>query len=152
VMESNEQFEAMGKPAGGLVKNGRNSKFLIDNRKSPRTLYFVNGNYKDGDDVPEYVQYHYDFAAKFLELGEEYTSLMFNQDTYFLPKKKFFAGTLHTYDVPGKGLVYGFQFYPQDIIQGERVYEALATIKKVFRIPKAKMAFVATGQQQVVDK
>src|SRR5262245_11089092 len=143
-------FDALAFGDGGVVIQGKSIKFLIDNRdaKSPQ-VYFVNAQYKGADGkTPDSAKYHYFFAKATLpnftdELGD------FNKVTYEVQDKRYFAGTIQTYKVgPGDALLYGVQFYPEDVAKEQTILKAVKLLKPAFTIPSAKMAFVATGPQQ----
>ncbi|MFO0675955.1 MAG: PEP/pyruvate-binding domain-containing protein [Polyangiaceae bacterium] len=146
-------FEALSTEGGGFGQAGRTVKFLIDarNPRAPK-LHFINGNFKERGEVPEYAQFHYLFAQK--QLGVTDDNLTFNESTYFTQSKRFFAGTLQTYDLAKAGeapkMVYAAQFYPDDVIAEGTLVKALSLVTAAFKVPGAQMAFVATGPQQTV--
>src|SRR5262249_23114172 len=64
----------------------------------------------------------------------------------------FYAGTIQTYTIgDDTEPTYAVQLYPDDVAKEEVILTALQEIKKAFLIPKAKLAFVATGPQQTTD-
>ena len=141
-------FKTFSTEGGGFGQSGRILKFLIDNRNaSKQDTYFINGNYKVRGEVPEYAQYHFDFARQKLGIAE--TNESFNQTTYFEAKKRFYAGTVQTYFIDdSKEPTYAVQFYPDDVISEDSLLLALTAVRGAFAIPNAKLAFVATGPQQ----
>jgi hypothetical protein len=76
---------------------------------------------------------------------------MFNRVTYFEDKKSFFAGTVQTYKIgkPEK-LYYGIQFYPQDVIREDTIYDAVMAVRALLGMSDGAMAFVALSSQQTV--
>lgn len=148
-IKSEAQFEAVSFTGGGVVLPGRTVKFLIDARKTTKSLFFQNANFtlKDGS-TPDSARFHYPFAQEVLK-GFTETVGSFNDATYWTQDKKYFAGTIQTYELgEAQKKIYAVQFYPQDVIAEQRIVDALKIVKKAFLIPGAKMAFVATGPQQ----
>jgi hypothetical protein len=145
-------FNDLATDGGGLVAGGKAVKFLIDNRVvGQKNIYFINANFQSAGSVPEYAKYHFYFAKKQLQIPG--TGDDFNQDTYFEKTKKFYAGTVRSYQISSNSPeIYGFQFYPQDIISEEEVLDAVTTVNSAFNVPGAKAAFVATGSQQTTVK
>lgn len=151
-----EQFDKMASLSEGVVKSA-GIKFLIDNRKTPASVYFMNGNYlTDSGQRPEYVQYHYYFARRFLGLHMDLDT--FNQQTYFtndIAKKKFFAGSLQFYQINNlqgeKQSLFAIQFYPQDAIAEDTLLFALQQIQSALHIENYPLAFVSYGSQQSVN-
>lgn len=140
------QFESMSIEGGGFGQAGRLMKFFIDARdRRNKKPYFINGNYTQGGKVPDFVKYHYYFAQETLNIPED--TAEFNDVTYFTTDKRYYAGTLQTYQVDGKPL-YAIQLYPDDVINEEGIVELVDALKASIAIPGARMAFVAGGPQQ----
>lgn len=145
---SASQYEAMGIEGGGFGQAGRSMKFFIDARDpANKKVHFINGNYKVNGVQPEYSKYHYLFAQHQLHIPEGNTE--FNDNTYFTDNKRYYAGTIQTYQLTeGQPPIYAVQLYPDDVAHEAGILELVRTIKKAFNIPGAKMAFVAGGPQQ----
>lgn len=129
---------------GGLLL-GASVKFLVDVRDpaSPG-VHFMNANFPGGGDA---AKFHYFFAKAVLGIDE--TGEEFNDGTYFHQERRYFAGTIQAYrtsaDAP---VLYGIQFYPQDVLAEGTVLAGVAAVKQHFTVPDARVAFVATGAQQ----
>lgn len=146
---SAQEFESFSIATPGLAQAKRSMKFLIDARSSPK-IYFMNGNFSGRCQISrECNKYHFDFAREFLHIRE--SNVEFNKVTYEDETKRYIAGTVNTYDLADQGLVYGIQLYPQDSAKGEVVLNLVKEVKAGLQIPDAKIAFVATGDQQTVD-
>lgn len=147
-IRSKATYEAMSVDGGGFGQAGRSMKFFIDARNpAAKKAYFINGNYKVNGQQPDYAKYHYYFARK--ELGIPEDGQTFNDVTYFVDQKRYYAGTIQTYQVAeGQPPIYAVQLYPDDVCHEEGIVELLKVIKAQFSIPGAKMAFVAGGPQQ----
>lgn len=147
-IKSATAYKAFSLEGGGFGQSGRSMKFLIDRRDANAPApNFINGNYKVNGKQPEYAKYHYYFAQK--KLGITETNNQFNDATYFTQDKRFVAGTIQTYNINGEAVpTYAVQFYPDDVVNEQRIVDVLKVIKGSFTIPNAKMAFVATGPQQ----
>lgn len=152
---SESDFDMAATLSEGFVK-GAVVKFLIDNRTSPAQVHFLNGNYVDDSGKrPEYVQYHYYFAQKQLNLNMGMDE--FNRTTYFtndLKQKRFIAGTLQKYNVLQDGqtqIFYGIQFYPQDYISDESILHAARAVKAGLHFENATIKVVSSGSQQKVE-
>ncbi len=145
-------YASMGVEGGGFGQAGRSMKFLIDARDpSNKTVHFINANYKVGGKVPGYAKYHYDFARKQLHVTD--STAEFNDSTYFTDKKRFYAGTIQTYQTEeGAPPLYAVQLYPDDVAHEEGIFELVRLIKPAFAIPGARMAFIAGGPQQSFTK
>lgn len=150
-LNSEEQFYSAATLSEGFIK-GAVVKFIIDNRSDVSKVYFINGNYKENDKTPEYVQYHYYFAQN--QLNANLSLDQFNNSTYFtndLKSKKFIAGTLQKYNILQNSenvSFYGIQFYPQDYISDGSMFFAAKAIKNVLNIPDATIKVVSSGSQQ----
>ena len=145
------QFEALALKDGGVVIQGPSMKFVIDRRKpsSPK-IYFQNANFKAGGKTPESARYHYYFADAVLPgFAEDLES--FNAHTYDVQDKRYVAGTVQTYRLTADAApIYGFQFYPEDVAKEGAIVTAMTVVKAAFKIPGAKLMFVATGPQQTL--
>lgn len=141
-----DTFKSVSKEAGGLIKGGRIVKFFVDNRQPHEPhVYFVNANFKLSGQTPEFAKFHYDFAKKKLNIPEAPTE--FNTNTYFADDKRYMAGSLQSYNLDDR-VVYGIQFYPQDVIHDAKAFKATQLIASKVGIPGAKFAFVEAGSQQ----
>ena len=152
-IDSEARFVAMAYRDGGLLLPGRTLKFLIDRRDpSAPSVYFMNSNHTDPDGKrPDAARYHFHFGERVLPDFSE-TLKSFSAVTYDVENKRFIAGSIQTYFVDGaREPLYGIQFFPQDVIKEATVVEAIRVVLPQFRIPGAKLAFVATGRQQVVS-
>ncbi len=146
------QFDALALKDGGVVIQGPSMKFLIDRRK-PATpkIYFQNANYKEHGTTPQSARYHFYFADAVLANFTEELST-FNPNTYDVQDKRYVAGTVQTYKLDKNGPpIYGFQFYPEDVAKEATIVDAMTVVRKAFKIPNAKLMFVATGPQQTVS-
>jgi hypothetical protein len=124
------------------------AKFLIDwrDRQQPQVL-FVNGNFVEDGQVPDSARYHYFFARAALRIPESLAE--FSDVTYFTQDKRYVAGVVHSHLLDGSAeLVYGLQFYPQDVVAEETVVAAVSQVKERITLPEARFAFVPTGSQQ----
>jgi hypothetical protein len=142
----------MSTEGAGFGQAGRQMKFLVDARNPQhKQAHFINGNYKVGGKTPDYAKYHYYFAQKSLGITEGNTE--FNDSTYFVDAKRFYAGTIQTFDLgDGKAPIYAVQMYPDDVIHEDGIVELIKVLKAQFAIPGARMAFVAAGPQQTFAK
>ena len=144
-------FLALSVQAGDLVANGRVVKFLVDMREPGRPeIHFINGTFTENGTVPEAAQFHWVFARTALDIPEGNGE--FNRLTYFTPgPKRYAAGVLHSYFLDGSDTpIYGLQFYPQDVIAEQAVLQVVSIAAAAITIPGARLAFVATGNQQTV--
>jgi hypothetical protein len=147
-IRSERTFKSLSLEGGGFGQAGRIMKFFVDARNpATKKAYFINGNYKVNGQTPDYAKYHYNFAKRQLNIPEDGGT--FNDNTYFTDNKRYYAGTIQTYqfnenDPP----LYAVQLYPDDVIHEEGIVELIKVIKAQFNIPGAKMAFVAGGPQQ----
>lgn len=146
-VRSVERYVEMSIEGGGFGQAGRLMKFLVDARDPVRKdAYFINGNFEVSGKTPDYAKYHYDFAKKQLGIAEG--NAEFNDTTYFAAKKRFYAGTIQTYQLGDGAPTYAVQLYPDDTIHEEGLVELAKVIRGSFSIPGARMAFVASGPQQ----
>jgi len=136
----------------GFIK-GAVVKFLIDRRREPAQIYFINGNFVDERGVrPEYVQYHFYFAQH--QLGIPNDGDDFNKHTYFtndLAQKHFVAGTIQKYEVlqgTEKKPFYGIQFYPQDLISEQTLLTAVGIVKDKIDFADVPVKVISSGAQQ----
>lgn len=145
-IKSAATYKSLSVEGGGFGQAGRLMKFFIDARDpAHKKPYFINGNYKVGGETPEYAKYHYNFAKK--QLGITESNGDFNDVTYFQDAKRYYAGTIQTYEINGQ-LTYAVQLYPDDVAHEEGILELIKTLKSVIAIPNAKMAWVSGGPQQ----
>ena len=147
-IRSASTYASMGVEGGGFGQAGRSMKFLIDARDpAKKKVHFINGNYKVAGKQPDYAKYHYNFAQHQLHIPESNTE--FNDLTYFTDQKRYYAGTIQTYQLAeGQPPIYAVQLYPDDVVHEGGIVELVKAIKGAFRIPNARMAFVAGGPQQ----
>jgi len=147
-IRSQRTYDGMSLEGGGFGQAGRTMKFLVDARNpSAKKAYFINANYKVAGKTPEYAKYHYNFAQRHLGIPE--SGGEFNDVTYFTDQKRYYAGTIQTYQLAeGQPPIFAVQLYPDDVIHEQGIVELLKTIKTQFAIPGARMAFVAGGPQQ----
>jgi hypothetical protein len=141
-------FNAMSIEGGGFGQAGRLMKFFVDARNpNAKKAWFINGNFKVGSETPSYAKYHYDFAKKHLGITEGGTE--FNDVTYFSDDKRYYAGTIQTYQMnENEPPLFAVQLYPDDVIHEEGIVELVRVLKAQLNIPNARMAFVAGGPQQ----
>jgi hypothetical protein len=141
-------YNAFATEGGGFGQAGRSMKFLVDARNpGAKKAYFINANYTVAGKTPEYVKYHYNFAQK--QLGITDSNTQFNDSTYFNDAKRFYAGTIQTYQLAdGQPPVYAVQLYPDDVIHDGGIVELVKVLRQQFKIPGARMMFVAGGPQQ----
>jgi hypothetical protein len=139
-------FDKLAFHDGGVLLPGKSVKLLIDARKATRKILYMNASFTEGGETPEAARFHYPFAQRVLPDFDESVG-SFNDATYWAEDKKYFAGSVQTYEL-ADGEVFGIQFYPQDVISEERILDAVRVVKKTLRIPGAQLAFVATGPQQ----
>lgn len=147
-IDTTDTFTSISTEASDLVANGRAARFLVD-RRNPSTLdvRFVNGNFVRDGRIPPEAQSHWYFGREVFGIPEDLEE--FNAVTYFTLDKRYIAGSVRTYALGGASdLVYGLQFYPQDIIREELVVEAVSAVRARIGIADARIAFVATGEQQ----
>jgi hypothetical protein len=147
---SSSQFDGMALANGGVVIQGPSMKFLIDRRNpaSPQ-IYFQNANFIQAGKKPDSARYHFNFGQAVLPgFAEDLNS--FNDRTYTVQDKRYVAGTIQTYklDPNSDARTYGIQFYPEDVASEETILQTVQAVKKAFRVPNVKMAFVASGPQQ----
>ena len=147
-IRSASTYASMGVEGGGFGQAGRSMKFLVDARDpAKKKVHFINGNYKVGGKQPDYAKYHFNFAQHQLHIPESNTE--FNDLTYFTDQKRYYAGTIQTYQLAeGQPPIYAVQLYPDDVAHEGGIVELVKAIKGAFRIPNARMAFVAGGPQQ----
>jgi hypothetical protein len=141
-------FDSMAVEGGGFGQAGKTMKFFIDARDpAHKRVHFINGNFTENGKPPEYAKYHYKFAQHQLGIPEDGDE--FNEVTYFADNKRYYAGTIQTYvNGAGEPPVFAVQLYPDDVIHEAGILELVKTLKDVFAIPGARMAFVAGGPQQ----
>jgi len=147
-IRSASTYASMGVEGGGFGQAGRSMKFLIDARDpAKKKVHFINGNYKVGGVQPEYAKYHYNFAQHQLHIPESGSE--FNDLTYFTDDKRYYAGTIQTYQLAeSQPPIYAVPLYPDDVAHEGGIVELVKTVKSAFKIPNARMAFVAGGPQQ----
>ncbi|CAN5791602.1 hypothetical protein BH11MYX2_BH11MYX2_07840 [soil metagenome] len=148
---STTQYESLALKDGGVVIQGPSMKFVIDRRKpSTPKIYFQNANYKVNGMTPESARYHFYFSEEVLpDFSEDLES--FNANTYDVQDKRYVAGTIQVYKTDtGATPLYGIQLYPEDVAKDGAIVTAVTVVKKAFKIPCAKMSFVATGPQQTL--
>ncbi|HVH40787.1 MAG TPA: PEP/pyruvate-binding domain-containing protein [Labilithrix sp.] len=146
-IRSEAQYLELSIEGGGFGQAGRLMKFLVDARnRAKKTAYFINGNYKVDGKTPSYAKYHYDFAKQ--QLGITENAGTFNDVTYFTDDKRYYAGTIQTYQLGEGKPLYAVQLYPDDVIHEEGILELAKVIRAQFQVPGARMAFVAGGPQQ----
>lgn len=146
-IDASATFDAMAFSEGSIVI-GKSVKFLIDNRNpaTPKILY-QNSNFDGPLANRDATRFHYFFGREVFGVPESIAE--FNDVTYNVQDKRYFAGTLQEYRIDADSPpLYGIQFYPQDVIAEETVLTAVQIVKGSFAIPDARLAFVATGQQQ----
>ncbi len=150
-LDNAAQFDAMAFTGAGSVVIGKSVKFVIDNRNPAEpTLQYLNANFDGpvGDDRA--TKFHYFFSREVFEIPE--STAEFNDVTYNTNDKRYFAGTLQQYTLgDDEKVLYGIQFYPQDVIAEETVVTAVREVANTFRIEDARLAFVASGQQQTTN-
>lgn len=147
-MDDASQFDAMSFSGEGSVVIGRSVKFVIDNRdKANPVIRYMNANFDGPVSNDGATKFHYFFSREVFDIPE--TTAQFNDVTYNVQDKRYFAGTLQEYQIEeGQPVLYAIQFYPQDVIAEDTVLTAVQQVKRTFSIPDARLAFVATGQQQ----
>lgn len=141
------QFNALSTEGGGFGQAGRLMKFFIDSRdRGNKHVYFLNANYQEHGETPDWVKYHYYFAQHALNIPED--TAEFNDVTYFSDDKRYYAGSIQTYQIDDGPPLFAIQLYPDDVIHEAGIVELVDAIKKQLNIPDARMAFVAGGPQQ----
>ena len=146
-LRSKRTYDSMSLEGGGFGQAGRTMKFFIDARNpAAKKPWFINMNYKVAGQTPDYAKYHYNFGQKQLNIPEG--GREFNDVTYFTDAKRYYAGTIQTYQIGDAAPVYAVQLYPDDVIHEQGIIELLKTLKSAFSIPGAKYVFVAGGPQQ----
>jgi Pyruvate phosphate dikinase, AMP/ATP-binding domain len=146
-LQSARVFRAFGTEGGGFGQAGHLLKFVVDARSGGSDSYFMNGNFRAGDKVPDYATYHFAFAAHQFGISDDRDS--FNDHTYYSNEKRFIAGSIQSYTLGAeKAPAYAIQFYPDDVIHEEGILAAARILKPQLRIPGARILFVATGPQQ----
>ncbi len=147
-IQSVTRFESMSIEGGGFGQAGRLMKFFVDARNpQAKRAHFINGNYKANGETPSYAKYHFDFAKRALNIPED--GQEFNDVTYFTDAKRYYAGTIQTFQVGDSAKpLFAVQLYPDDVIHEEGILELARVLKAQFSIPGARMAFVASGPQQ----
>jgi pyruvate phosphate dikinase-like enzyme len=151
-IEGEEHFKALAYHDGGLLLPGRTLKFLIDRREPAAPVtYFMNSNFTDPDGQrPDAAKYHFHLAERVLD-GFSETLESFSKFTYDTQDKRYIAGSIQTFFVDGSTEpLYGIQYFPQDVAREATVVETVRLVTQHFHIEGAKVAFVATGTQQVV--
>ena len=92
-----------------------------------------------------------DFAEKQLHITDSIAE--FNNSTYFTEAKRFYAGTIQTYQLEqGAPPLYAVQLYPDDIAHDESILELVKLLKHTFTIPNAQIAFITGNPQQSFTK
>jgi hypothetical protein len=149
-VRSKQTFEGLSIEGGGFGQAGRLMKFLVDARdRTKKTPHFINGNFKVGNETPEFAKLHYKFAQR--QLGIPETPAEFNDVTYFAQDKRYYAGTIQTYQLDDGPPVFAVQLYPDDVIREEGIVELARILKPKFAIPGARMAWVSGGTQQTFN-
>lgn len=145
-IRSKTTYDRLSQEGGGFGQAGRTMKFLVDARnKNAKKAYFINANYKVNGTTPEYAKYHYYFAQR--QLGIADSNQEFNDATYFVDDKRYYAGTIQTYEIDGKPLM-AVQLYPDDVIHEQGIVDLIDVLRTQLKIPNMRMAFVAGGAQQ----
>lgn len=141
-------FDAMAFSGEGSVVIGKTVKFVIDNRdRNAPVLRFMNAGFNGASD-PDAAKFHFNFTRAVFQ-GVTNNPATFNDSTYFTQDKDFFAGTIAQYRVSDtEPVIYGIQFYPQDVIAEGSVLLAAKMVRESFTVEDARVAFVATGPQQ----
>lgn len=151
VLKSARTYRAFGTEGGGFGQAGHLLKYFLDVRNGGKTTYFVNANYKVGGKVPDYAIYHFAFAQRQLAIPDD--AAAFNEHTYYSDDKRYIAGSIQTYTLGSSTEpTYAIQFYPDDVIHEEGILAAVRILVPQIRIKGAKLAFVATGPQQTVNR
>src|SRR3954447_12782563 len=147
-IKSVKTYNSMAVEGGGFGQAGRSMKFFIDARDpKDKKVHFVNGNFKVNGKTPDFAKFHFFFAQHTLGIPEGNEE--FNEVTYFTDKKRYYAGTIQTYELSaGEAPIFAVQLYPDDVAHEGGLVELVKTIKTAFNIPGARMAFVAGGPQQ----
>ncbi len=146
-ISSAETYDAMSIEGGGFGQAGRLMKFFVDARvPSQKKVHFINGNFEVGGKTPDAAKYHFDFAKRQLQIPESGTE--FNDVTYFAERKRYFAGTIQTYQLGEQPLLYAIGLYPDDVARESEILALAQAIKKAFTIRGARLAFIASGPQQ----
>jgi hypothetical protein len=148
---SESTFRALSMEWGGFGQAGRFMRFVIDARDPEnKEVYFVNANYTEDGEVPDAARSHYPFAVAVLGVEEE--AWDFYAEACFTNEKTFHTGSIQTYELGnGQPPLYAFQYWPADYGHEETIVETAAALRRAFRIPGARMAFVAGGPQQTFD-
>ena len=141
-------YTSMSVEGGGFGQAGRSMKFLIDARDPKnKKIHFVNANFKQNGKTPDFAKFHFLFAQHVLNIPEGNNE--FNELTYFTDSKRYYAGTIQTYELAeGQPPIFAVQLYPDDVAHEGGLVELVKTVKSAFNIPGARMAFVAGGPQQ----
>lgn len=149
-LSSPDQFDAMAFSGEGSVVIGKSVKFVIDNRNpNAPTLSYLNANFDGPVSNDDATKFHYFFSREIFNIPESIAE--FNDVTYNAQDKRYFAGTLQEYRLDDDRVLYGIQFYPQDVIAERTVLTAVEQVRQTFTIPDVRLAFVATGQQQTTE-
>lgn len=170
-LKSEAEYLQFAKPSDGLLPGAASMKFLARlpestlpwNSKKPEEVDiankvaveknydvdFMNGNFTGSCAARECNKYHVLFA---IHQGYVDSDTWFNDNTYFVHQKKFFAGTLNRYVLEGKGTIYGIQLFPQDVANEKNIVNVVNAIKRSFTIPDAKLYFIQTGNQQFIKE
>lgn len=145
VILSQRTYEAFATEGGGFGQAGHALKFVFDTRAPDVQSYFVNSRFRDGDSVPAYAVYHYEFTQHVLGVTDDPAT--FNARCYYTDDKDFIAGSVQTYTLAGR-TAYAMQFFPDDVIHEEGLVQAARIFRERFRVPDARLLFVATGPHQ----
>lgn len=143
------QFRNFSVDGGGFGAAGRSMKVLVDARGggTATRVFFINGNYRDKNGiVPDFAKFHYDFAVKVLDVAESLDE--FNAATYFTDQKRFFAGTVQSYELGQGRTILALQCYPDDVIHEDGVVQFVSLVGPHVNVPGMRRAFVAGGPQQ----
>src|SRR5262245_12417132 len=82
VVRTEQTYKSLAVEGGGFGQAGRTMKFFIDARApSQKKIYFINGNYKEQGQVPDFAKFHYFFARRELAIPDP--PQVFNDATYF---------------------------------------------------------------------
>ena len=150
-LRSVRAFDVFSTEGGGFGQAGRVLKYFIDVRSGGSRTYFINANYEENGKVPSFAKLHYEFAKYAIGITDDPAT--FNQYTYYGDDKRYIAGSLQSYMLGSETIpTYAIQFYPDDVIHEEGILRAVEILKPKIRLGNVRLAMVATGPQQTVER
>jgi hypothetical protein len=160
-VRSEEEFNSIAEISGGVIRQGRTIKFLLDNRdpKKPQ-VYFLNANYCPEEKCatpPKEAVFHYYFAKKVLKNFSMQETDYINNAYYTktIQERKFYDARIQQFHIKVDGkeaAFYGIRFIERDLITAEMTKYVLTEIAKAMNIPGQNLAVLINSETQNVSE